>query len=94
MWPNPQETADLVTFTEEILDGELYVSCSSHICECSDTIVNVQNVLTLKKETLAQTLFCEFRTHILCNSSRWLLMIQFIFKGFEHYQGSFMSEME
>ena len=22
MWPNPQETADLVTFTEEILDGK------------------------------------------------------------------------
>ena len=24
MWPNPQETADLVTFTEEILNGKLY----------------------------------------------------------------------
>ena len=24
MWPNPQETADLVTFTEEILTGKLY----------------------------------------------------------------------
>ena len=24
MWANPQETADLVTFTEEILDGKLY----------------------------------------------------------------------
>ena len=23
MWPNPQETAGLVTFTEEILDGKL-----------------------------------------------------------------------
>ena len=23
MWPNPQETVDLVTFTEEILDGKL-----------------------------------------------------------------------
>ena len=23
MWPNPQETADLVTFTEEILNGKL-----------------------------------------------------------------------
>ena len=26
MWPNPQETADLATFTEEILNG----------CNCSD----------------------------------------------------------
>ena len=23
MWPNPQETADLVTFTEEIINGKL-----------------------------------------------------------------------
>ena len=28
MWPNPQETADLVTFTEEILNGKLHFSCS------------------------------------------------------------------
>ena len=24
MWPNPQETADLVTFTEEFLNGKLH----------------------------------------------------------------------
>ena len=24
MWSNPEETADLVTFTEEILDGKLH----------------------------------------------------------------------
>ena len=28
MWPNPQETADLVTFTEEILDGKLHFLCT------------------------------------------------------------------
>ena len=28
MCPNPQETADLVTFTEEILNGKLYFLCS------------------------------------------------------------------
>ena len=28
MWPNPQETADLVTFTEEIFNGELRFLCS------------------------------------------------------------------
>ena len=26
--PNPQETADLVTFTEEILNGKLHFLCS------------------------------------------------------------------
>ena len=28
MWPNPEETADLVTFTEEILNGKLRFFCS------------------------------------------------------------------
>ena len=28
MWPNPQETADLVTFTKEILNGKLHFLCS------------------------------------------------------------------
>ena len=29
MSPNPQETADLITFTEEILNGNLHFSCSA-----------------------------------------------------------------
>ena len=29
MWPNPQETAELVTFTEEILNGKVYFLCSA-----------------------------------------------------------------
>ena len=28
MWPNPQEIAELVTFTEEILDGNFIILCS------------------------------------------------------------------
>ena len=28
MWPNPQEPADLVTFTDEILNGKLRFLCS------------------------------------------------------------------
>ena len=28
MWPNPQETSDLVTFTEEIFNEKLFVQCS------------------------------------------------------------------
>ena len=34
MRPNPQKTADLVTFTEEILNGKLYFLCSVY----SDTV--------------------------------------------------------
>ena len=30
MWPNPQETADLVTFTEKILNGKLHFLCSGN----------------------------------------------------------------
>ena len=34
MWPDPQETADLVTLTEEILNGQLHSLCSaSHFPE-------------------------------------------------------------
>ena len=31
MWPNPQESADLVSFTEEILNGKLRFLCSVHV---------------------------------------------------------------
>ena len=33
MWPNPQVTADLVKFTEEILNGKLLFLCSTVIWE-------------------------------------------------------------
>ena len=29
MWPYPQDTADLVTFTEENLNGKLHFLCSA-----------------------------------------------------------------
>ena len=28
MWPNPQETEDLITITEKIHNGKLYFLCS------------------------------------------------------------------
>ena len=28
MWPNPEDGADLVTFTEEILNGKLHFLCN------------------------------------------------------------------
>ena len=31
MWPNPQETADFATFTEQILNGKLHFLCSKII---------------------------------------------------------------
>ena len=34
MWPNPQVSADFVTFTEEILHGKLHFLCSDYITGC------------------------------------------------------------
>ena len=31
MWPNPQKTADVVTFTEEILNGNFHFLCSDSV---------------------------------------------------------------
>ena len=31
MWPNPQESADLVTFSEEVLNGKLHFLCNASI---------------------------------------------------------------
>ena len=33
MWPKPQDTADLITFTEEILNGKLHFLCSATLSE-------------------------------------------------------------
>ena len=33
MWPNPQKTVDLVTFTEEILNGRLHFLCKRWLSE-------------------------------------------------------------
>ena len=44
MWPKPQETADLVTFTKEILYGKLYL--------CSVTLIYDEKIIyeSLDKE--------------------------------------------
>ena len=38
MWPNPQETADLVTFIEEIFNGKLHLLRN---VKCTWTLVNL-----------------------------------------------------
>ena len=55
MQPNPQETADLVTFTEEILDGKLRFCAPKKVAKvkncgyswCSQT-VNMQILVILE----------------------------------------------
>ena len=43
MWPNPQFSADLATFTEEILNGKLHFLCS--VCDC---LINITSNLQLE----------------------------------------------
>ena len=48
MWPNPQETANLVTFTEEILNRKLHFLCSEY-GRCRSAEVQLQmNTVILK----------------------------------------------
>ena len=46
MWPDPQETADLITFTEKILNGKLHFLCSK-----------IRKYLYPEKENFNETLF-------------------------------------
>ena len=41
MWPNPQETAGLVTFTAEILNGKLHFLCSEEYGVASSAQLSV-----------------------------------------------------
>ena len=51
MWPNPQETVDLVTFTEEILNGKLHFLCS-------DSNVNIKTLTTFAKSSTWDAWLC------------------------------------
>ena len=42
MWPNPQETADLVTFNDEILNGKLHFLC--RVCRINPHNIMNKNV--------------------------------------------------
>ena len=43
MWPSSQETANLVTFTEEILDGKFHFLCSVHpLCHKAQQVRQIQ----------------------------------------------------
>ena len=43
MWPNPRETADLVTFTAEILNGKLHFLCSACLSFLTDKVLKEFN---------------------------------------------------
>ena len=39
MWPNPQFSADLVTFTEDDLSGKLHFLCSGTIADLQELVL-------------------------------------------------------
>ena len=43
MWPNPRETADLVTFTGVILNGKLHFLCSVSFSFLTDKVLKEFN---------------------------------------------------
>ena len=49
MWPNPQETADLVTFAEKILNGKLHFLCSNILLSEGWLAINCGTIRILKK---------------------------------------------
>ena len=62
MWPNPQETTDLVTFTEEILNGKLYFVCAVQIIFSSVSVTHDACNQTPWKGTWKQHLrFCDYQ---------------------------------
>ena len=60
MWPNPQQTEDLVTLTEEILNGKLHFLFSTEsrlkldLTEIPNKILNFSHQFSAKEEITAQ----------------------------------------
>ena len=52
MWPNPLETADLVTFTEEIFNGKFHFLSSDTICDVQEKWAE-----TMENNLIPKTLF-------------------------------------
>ena len=47
MWSNPQFPADLVTFTEDILNGKLHFLCSVRLSLFSNQTTAITSLLSL-----------------------------------------------
>ena len=53
MWQNPQETADLITFTEEIYNKTLYFLCSvSFLFQTTRNVQKMNNIFSFTKTKL------------------------------------------
>ena len=64
MWPNPQVTADLVSFTEEILNRKFHFLCSVFSCKLLSRSTPCRGSL-LVLHLPAKDLKCFFHNHFL-----------------------------
>ena len=82
MWPNLQETADLLTFTEEILNGKLHFLCSDNYSWITDIrnkwfiYIIYTYFLNRKKVTHITLMLHQYRNQSIdlhCKSIGWFL---------------------
>ena len=66
MWPNPQFSADMVTFTEKTLNGKLHFLCSLYLDSDSRESQSVWEDLTWKLHIcLAKNYVCNMAGNLL-----------------------------
>ena len=68
MWPNPQAITDLVTFTEEILNGKLHVLCSVYSYELLLKLIFPKNLIHMPIQKPVKHLRWSFYRKQLTNS--------------------------
>ena len=79
MKPNPQETADLVTFIEEILNGKLHFLCSRlYVGRLSFSISPDYFLLLFNRVTKQNDIFASFETSLTMStevSHNWIFIV-------------------
>ena len=82
MWPNPQFPADLVTFTEEILNGIFHFLCSD---ACRFSFLNYHLIYYLGFNLFFSTYITFACLGIARNSKFYLKVIFIIYSEFRYY---------
>ena len=94
MWPNPQETADLGTYTDEILNGKLRFLCSVNIeiyCLFCKTLLCKERYKEIDISVFSCTQWQEIRLFFLCretfgkNTHKIFVFCCFICRLFNQY---------
>ena len=64
MWPNPQLPPDLVTFTEELLNGKLHFLCNVFEVSNNNAMAFIQAVLLMSVFEQRLSFFKCCKTHL------------------------------